>query len=72
MAKELTKQVLIEHTRVVENQLEEIYETVFGDEGTNGYSHEELLDRLNEMYDCYEYVVDNIYSEGKYLGKGSV
>jgi len=49
-------------------QLEEIYEHVFGDDATNRYTHTELITMLDEMYDCYKYVVDNIYSKGKYIG----
>ena len=50
-------------------ELEEVYEAVFGDKGIEHYTHEELIDRLYEMYDCYSYVVDNVYSKGKYLKK---
>jgi hypothetical protein len=31
----------------------DIYEIVFGDDGINRYTHEELKDKLNELYDCY-------------------
>jgi len=34
-------------------RLTDIYEIVFGDDGINRYTHEELKDKLNEMYDCY-------------------
>ena len=34
-------------------RLTDIYEIVFGDDGLNRYTHEELKDKLNEMYDCY-------------------
>ncbi len=47
---------------------EEIYETVFGDDAINRYTHEELISMLDEMYDCYKYVVDNIYSRGSHIG----
>lgn len=47
--------------------LEEIYEAVAGDNAINNYTHEEIIDRINEMYDCYQYVVDNVYSKGKYI-----
>lgn len=50
-----------------QKQLEEIYEVVVGDDGINRYTHEEIIDRLKEMYDCYKYVIDNVYSKGEYL-----
>jgi len=34
-------------------RLTDIYEIVFGDDGINRYTHDELKDKLNEMYDCY-------------------
>ena len=34
-------------------RLTDIYEIVFGDDGINRYTHEELKDKLNELYDCY-------------------
>ena len=39
-------------------ELEEIYEHVFGDDGINRYTHEELIAMLDEMYDCYKQIVD--------------
>mgnify|MGYP000683334500 FL=1 len=50
-----------------EYQLEEVYEIVFGDNGINRYDHDELKDKLNEMYDCYEKVVNSVYAKGKLL-----
>ena len=50
------------------SNLEEIYEHVFGDDAINRYTHEELITMLDEMYDCYKYVVDNIYSKGQHIG----
>lgn len=34
-------------------QLEEVYECVFGDNAMDRYSHGELKERLLEMYDAY-------------------
>jgi GH15 family glucan-1,4-alpha-glucosidase len=34
-------------------RLTDIYEIVFGDDGITRYTHDELKDKLNEMYDCY-------------------
>ena len=34
-------------------RLTDICEIVFGDDGINRYTHDELKDKLNEMYDCY-------------------
>jgi len=48
-------------------QLELIYEAIVGDDGINRYDHEEIIDRIHEYYDCYQYVVDNVYSEGRYI-----
>lgn len=64
---EATKEILSEHITVLDNQLEEVYEAVFGLEGMDNYDHEELLDRLYEMYNCYQYVVDNVYAKGERL-----
>ena len=41
-----------------ELQLEQIYETVCGENGMSRYLHYELIDRLNEMYDCYEWMCE--------------
>jgi hypothetical protein len=43
----------------------EIYEHVFGDEGIERYTHGELIEMLDEMYDCYKYVVENVYNKGE-------
>jgi|TARA_Y100000296_G_scaffold15065_1_gene17662 hypothetical protein len=48
-------------------QLDEIYEMVVGDNGRGRYTHAEIIDRLKEYYDCYKYVVDNIYSKGEHI-----
>jgi len=48
-------------------QLDEIYEMVVGDDGRKRYTHEEIIDVLKEYYDCYKYVVDNIYSKGEHI-----
>jgi len=42
----------------VTTQLEEVYEVVCGEDGINRYTHEELVDRLDEMYDCYIWIVE--------------
>ena len=52
-----------------ESTLEEVYEHVFGDDAINRYTPEELITMLDEMYDCYKYVVDNVYSKGKHIGE---
>ena len=49
--------------------LDEIYDVVVGDNGRKRYTHEEIIDRLKEYYDCYKYVVDNIYSKGRHIGE---
>ena len=46
-------------------QLEQIYEAIVGEDGINRYDHEEIIDRIYEMYDCYQYVVENVYSKGR-------
>jgi hypothetical protein len=38
---------------ISDKRFADIYEIVFGDDGINRYTHEELKDKLNEMYDCY-------------------
>ena len=48
-------------------QLDEIYDMVVGDDGRKRYTHEEIIDVLKEYYDCYKYVVDNIYSKGEHI-----
>ena len=40
------------------NEIEEIYELVVGDNGIDRYTHEELIILLTEMQDCYEWVCD--------------
>ena len=47
--------------------IKEIYENVLGDDAINRYTHEELITMLDEMYKCYQYVADNIYSKGKHI-----
>jgi hypothetical protein len=49
--------------REANEDLSEIYEAVFGSDGIDRYTHGELIEMLNEMYDCYKYVVDNVYSK---------
>ena len=56
-------------SELLDSQLDEIYGMVVGDNGRKRYTHEEIIDRLKEYYDCYKYVVDNIYSKGKHIGK---
>ena len=69
-----TLETLKEHLEVIEdernkylNQLEQIYEAIVGEDGINRYDHEEIIDRIYEMYDCYQYVVENVYSKGRYI-----
>jgi len=38
---------------------------VFGDNGINRYTHDELITMLDEMYDCYKHVVENVYNKGE-------
>jgi len=35
------------------SELEQIYEAVAGDDAINRYTHDEIIDRILEMYDCY-------------------
>jgi len=51
---------LTEHLGVVEDerntylkQLEEIYEAVVGADGINRYTHDEIIDRIYDLYDVY-------------------
>ena len=41
-------------------QLEEIYECVFGDGSIDRYTHEEVKDRILEMYDIYQNHIDSV------------
>ena len=50
-----TKMLNLERTED-EYELEEIYEVAFGDNGINRYTHEELIEMITEMQDCYEWV----------------
>jgi len=59
---ELTKEYdkLTEHLGVVEDerntylkQLEEIYEAIVGADGINRYTHDEIIDRIYDLYDVY-------------------
>ena len=54
--------------RKLKRERDEVYEHVFGDDASNRYTHQELIAMLDEMYDCYKYVVDNIYSKGQHIG----
>jgi hypothetical protein len=45
--------------------LSEIYEAVFGIDGIDRYTHGELIEMLNEMYDCYKHVVESVYNKGE-------
>ena len=40
----------------LKNEIEEIYEVAVGDNGIDRYTHEELIEMLTEMQDCYEWV----------------
>ena len=46
-------------TTMYELELEDVYEHVFGDDAINRYSHDELITRLDEMYDAYHESEDN-------------
>ena len=48
-------------------EMENIYEHVFGDDGIERYEHDELITMLDEMYDCYKYVIENVYNKGEYI-----
>ena len=52
-----TKEKKMEILRLNE-QLDEIYDMVVGDDGRKRYTHEEIIDRLKEYYDCYAWVCD--------------
>lgn len=43
-------------------QLEEVYECVFGDGSMERYTHEELKERILEMYDIY---INHVNSVGE-------
>ena len=43
------------------------YMRMSGDNSIDRYTHEELITMIDEMYDCYKYVVDNIYSKGRHI-----
>jgi len=34
-------------------QLEEIYEAIVGADGINRYTHDEIIDRIYDLYDVY-------------------
>jgi len=55
-----SKDSLMEHLGVVEDerniylkQLEEIYEAIVGADGINRYTHDEIIDRIYDLYDVY-------------------
>jgi len=35
-------------------QLEEIYEAIVGADGINRYTHDEIIDRIYDLYDVFE------------------
>jgi hypothetical protein len=37
---------------------EEMYEIIAGENAINHYTHEEIMDRLGEMYECYAYMCE--------------
>jgi hypothetical protein len=43
--------VLQKQQQLDRNNLKEVYEMVYGDNGINRYTHSELIERLGEMYD---------------------
>ena len=60
-----TKMLNLERTED-EYELEEIYEVAFGDNGINRYTHEELIEMITEMQDCYEWVCNFKDSQAMY------
>ncbi len=46
-----TEMALEEQLEDLEKQLDEIYESVVGDEGRERYTHEEFIQRLLDIYD---------------------
>jgi len=55
-----SKDNLMEHLGVIEDerntylkQLKEIYEAIVGDDGINRYTHDEIIDRIYDLYDVY-------------------
>lgn len=37
---------------------EEMYEMIAGENAINHYTHEEIMARLDEMYECYAYMCE--------------
>ena len=52
--KEYAETFVPNSTTMYELELEDVYEHVFGDDAINRYSHNELITRLDEMYDAYQ------------------
>ncbi len=50
-----------------EQRLLEIYETVYGTDNADLYTHDELIVVLKELTKCYDYVVENVYAKGERL-----
>ena len=60
---------LMEHLGVVEDERntllkekEQIYEAVAGDDAINRYTHDEIIDRIHQMYDV-EQKLNNLQEE---------
>jgi hypothetical protein len=64
---EYMKTYIPNSTNLTEIELENVYEHIFGADSIDKHTHEELITMIDEMYDCYKYVVDNIYSKGKHI-----
>lgn len=37
---------------------EEMYEAVAGEDAVDHYTHEEIISRIDEMYECYAYMCE--------------
>jgi len=48
-------------------RLLEIYETVYGTDNADLYTHDELIVVLEELTKCYDYVVGKVYAKGEGL-----
>ena len=38
----------------LQEQIEEIYEAIAGDNAITAYTHEEIIDRILDLYDIYQ------------------
>ena len=44
---------------ILQEQLDEIYESMVGDNGRERYTHEEIIDLVKEYYDCYKWMCEH-------------